>query len=388
MSEEKEEIKQDEQQNDKQKQGEQQNNKQLKDKKLGFFKKVWYSITKIEKYPDMAAEGLGKSISYLAKIVLILAIVLCLGMMYQTYQLIQEGVTYLQNEFPDFSYQDGKLDINSEDAIIISDKDSVLGKTIINTKTENEQEINKYINEIEDVGNGIIILKDKVILKNQSVTGTINYNYNEIFGQMGINQFNKQDVINYANSYQIMNLYISVFLTILIYSFIMYFLTTISNVVFLSIFGYLATWIAKIKMRYVAIFNMSIYALTLSIILNMIYVAINVFVEYNMEYFQVMYVAVAAIYLVAAIFLLKTEFIKKQEELMKIVEAQEIIRKQLEEQEKEKEEKEQNKETGKKENKENKENKEENKKDKTKGKENKEKQNNDNQGEEPEGLNA
>ena len=390
MSEEKEEIKQDEQQNDKQKQGEQQNNKQLKDKKLGFFKKVWYSITKIEKYPDMAAEGLGKSISYLAKIVLILAIVLCLGMMYQTYQLIQEGVTYLQNEFPDFSYQDGKLDINSEDAIIITDKDSVLGKTIINTKTENEQEINKYINEIEDVGNGIIILKDKVILKNQSVTGTINYNYNEIFGQMGINQFNKQDVINYANSYQIMNLYISVFLTILIYSFIMYFLTTISNVVFLSIFGYLATWIAKIKMRYVAIFNMSIYALTLSIILNMIYVAINVFVEYNMEYFQVMYVAVAAIYLVAAIFLLKTEFIKKQEELMKIVEAQEIIRKQLEEQEREKEEKEkeQNKETGKKENKENKENKEENKKDKTKGKENKEKQDNDNQGEEPEGLNA
>ena len=390
MSEEKEEIKQDEQQNDKQKQDEQQNNKQLKDKKLGFFKKVWYSITKIEKYPDMAAEGLGKSISYLAKIVLILAIVLCLGMMYQTYQLIQEGVTYLQNEFPDFSYQDGKLDINSEDAIIISDKDSVLGKTIINTKTENEQEINKYINEIEDVGNGIIILKDKVILKNQSVTGTINYNYNEIFGQMGINQFNKQDVINYANSYQIMNLYISVFLTILIYSFIMYFLTTISNVVFLSIFGYLATWIAKIKMRYVAIFNMSIYALTLSIILNMIYVAINVFVEYNMEYFQVMYVAVAAIYLVAAIFLLKTEFIKKQEELMKIVEAQEIIRKQLEEQEREKEEKEkeQNKETGKKENKENKENKEENKKDKTKGKENKEKQDNDNQGEEPEGLNA
>ncbi len=386
MSEEKEEIKQDEQQNDKQKQDEQQNNKQLKDEKLklGFFKKVWYSITKIEKYPDMAAEGLGKSISYLAKIVLILAIVLCLGMMYQTYQLIQEGVTYLQNEFPEFSYQDGKLDINSEDTIIISDKDSVLGKTIIDTKTEDEKEINKYINEIEDVGNGIIILKDKVILKNQSVTGTINYNYNEIFGQMGITQFNKQDVISYANSYQILNLYISVFLTILVYSFVMYFLTTISNVVFLSVFGYFATWIAKIKMRYVAIFNMSIYALTLSIILNTIYVAINVFVEYNIEYFQVMYVAVAAIYLVAAIFLLKTEFIKKQEELMKIVEAQEIVRKQLEEQEKEKEEKEkeQNKETGKKENK------EDTKKDKTEGKENKEKNDDDNQGEEPEGLNA
>ena len=50
-----------------------------------------------------------------------------------------------------------------------------------------------------------------------------------------------------------------------------------------------------------------------------------------MQYFQVMYVAVATIYLVAAILILKTEFIKKQAELMKIAEAEEIIKKQMEE---------------------------------------------------------
>lgn len=27
---------------------------------INFFKKVWYSITKFEKYPEMATEGLGK----------------------------------------------------------------------------------------------------------------------------------------------------------------------------------------------------------------------------------------------------------------------------------------------------------------------------------------
>lgn len=315
------------------------NTKAEKEPKMGFFKKVWYSITKIEKYPDMAAQGVGSAISYLAKVIIILAIVLCMGILYQSYQIIQEGVNYLQNEFPEFSYNEGKLDIKSEDIIKISEENSFVGKAIIDTKTDDEKEINKYINEITESGNGIIILKDKVILKNQSIAGTINYEYNEMFKQMGINNFTKQDVINYAHSSQIANLYISIFITILIYSFIMYFLTTISNIVLLSVFGYVTTWIAKIRMRYVAVFNMSVYAFTLSVILNMLYVAINIFVEYNMEYFQVMYVAVAAIYLVAAIFILKADFMKKQAELIKIEEAEAIIKKQLEEKEKEEEEK-------------------------------------------------
>ena len=110
--------------------------------------------------------------------------------------------------------------------------------------------------------------------------------------------------------------------------------------IFLAIFGYLTTWIAKIRMRFVAVFNMAVYSLTLSTILNMIYIAINIFVPFTMEYFQVMYVTVAAIYLIAAIFLLKSEYIKRQAELMKLAEAQEIVKKELEEKEEEEKEKE------------------------------------------------
>ncbi len=303
--------------------------------KIGFFRKVWNSIVKIEKYPDMAAEGLGRALGYLCKIIAILAIVICLGTMYQTYKMLQEGIEYLQNEFPDFSYKDGILDINSEERITISEDDSYVGKTIIDTKVEDETTINQYINEIEESGDGLIILKDRVILKNSSVTGTINYNYNEMLSQMGITEFTKQTVIDYSHSTQIISFYASIFITIFVYSFIMYLLTTISNAVFLSIFGYLTTWLARIKMRFVAIFNMSIYALTLSIFLNILYIAVNMFIEFNIEYFQVMYVAVAAIYLVAAIFILKSEFMKRQADLMKIVEAQAIVKKEMEEKEQE-----------------------------------------------------
>lgn len=349
-------------------------------KKRGFFKKVWDSITKIEKYPDMAAEGIGRAFSYLCKIVAILAIVLCLGMVYQTYQMLQEGIEYLQNEFPEFSYKDGVLNVSSEQPITISEDDSYVGKTIIDTNTE-EQTENQYINEIEKSGSGMIILKDKVILKNGSVAGTINYNYSELLGQMGITEFTKQSVIDYVNSSQVISLYVSVFITIFVYSFMMYLLTTLSNAIFLSVFGYLATWIARIKMRFVAVFNMSIYALTLSIFLNMLYVAVNIFIDFNMEYFQVMYVAVAAIYLVAAIFLLKTEMMKQQAELMKIVEAQEIVRKEMEEKDRQEKQEQEKKERQEKD-------KEEEKKEKEHKKNEDKQDNNEGEGEEPQGSNA
>ena len=312
-----------------------------KELKMNFFNKVKYSIFKIEKYPDMAAEGVGKAISYISILVAILAVILCIGMLYQTHDLLQDGIHYIQNEFPEFSYKEGILKVESENVITISEDDSVMGKAIIDTKTEEDQTINQYINSITESGEGIIILKDKAVIKSSGVAGTVSYSYKDALEQLGINEFTKQDVVNYVNSSQIATLYVSVFLTIFVYAFIMYLLTTISNAVLLSFFGYITTLLARIKIRYAAIFNMSVYALTLSIVLNMLYVAINIFITFNMEYFQVMYVAVAAIYLVAAILILKTEFMKQQFELTKIAEAQAIVKKEIEDQEqKEKEEKE------------------------------------------------
>lgn len=204
--------------------------------KNGFFKKLWWSIVKIEKYPNMAAEGFGRAILYLAKIVLILAIVLCLGIIYQTYGVVQEGIDYLETSFPEFSYKDGILTVESDEIIRISSEDSFVGEVIIDTKTDNEEEVNKYIAEVENVGEGLVVLKDRVIVKNAQIAGDIRYNYKDIASQFNLNEFNKQDVINYASGSQMISLYISLFLTLLVYAFVMYFLITLSNAVLLSAF--------------------------------------------------------------------------------------------------------------------------------------------------------
>ena len=341
---------------------------------MGFFKKLWYSIVNVEKYPNMAAQGFGRAVGYLVKIVIILTIVFCLGIVYQAYGVVNEGVNYLQNSFPEFSYKDNILNVESDTPIVISAEDSVVGETIIDTKTEDENTINDYINKVTNAGGGIVILKDEIRIKNPSVAGTISYSYKDISKTTQITEFNKQDVIEFAQSSKIISLYVSIFLAIFMYVFIMQFMLTAWNAALLSIFGLFTAWVAKIKMRYVAIFNMSVYALTLSIILNILYIAINIFIPFDIEYFQVMYVTVAAIYLIAAIFILKGEFVKKQMELMKIAEAQEIIKQQLEEKLRKEEEK--------------KEKEEQKKKDRKKEKEERKKEQENNEGEEPQGSGA
>ena len=49
---------------------------------LGFFKKLWYSITKFEKYPELATNGVSRAIKYLIQIIAIFAIVLTIGITY------------------------------------------------------------------------------------------------------------------------------------------------------------------------------------------------------------------------------------------------------------------------------------------------------------------
>ncbi len=299
-------------------------------KRPNFFKKVWYSVTKFEKYPEMAAEGFPNALKYLSAIMSIFAVIISISITIQLYQMIEKGLNYLQNDFPNFSYKDGVLKVESDGPIKI-ESNNILGKVFIDTLTNNQEQVNQYTNSISNEEQGIIILKDKVIIKNLTTKGEMSYNYKDLFTSSNITEFNKQDIIEFTKTKEMLSVYLSFFLVIFIYSFIIYIISTLMDSLILSFLGYLTSLIAKIKMKFVAIYNMAVYALTLSIILNAAYIVINMFTGFRITYFQVMYTSVAYIYLVAAIFIIKSEFIKKQAELIKIIEEQKIHQKEYKE---------------------------------------------------------
>ena len=279
------------------------NNQNTEKKERKFFKKVWYSITKLEKYPEMATEGVVKAIKYIMILVMILSCISSLETIYKTDKEVKYIAGYIQDNAPEFTYNNGNLDINSEEPIIVDEEK--FGKAIIDTKTEDEKEVNKYIENTKDDANSIIILKDKVIIKREGIQNSVTYSYEELLGKMGITEFNKQVLVDNLVTSKLMPIYVNLFVSLFVYSFVIYLINTLINVVSISIFGYLAALILRLKLRYAAVFNMAAYSITLPIILEILYVGVNAFVDYTINYFNIMYILVASIYMIASIFILK-----------------------------------------------------------------------------------
>lgn len=317
---------------------------QNKIKKIGFFKKVWYSITKFERYPEMATEGVGSAFAYLAKLMLIFSAILVIGMIYNLNQTLQQGMKYVDENFEEINYKDGILQVKPVNDKV-SKTESERGTMIIDTETEDSQVIQEYEKDIRSAKIGIIWLKNKVIIYNDGVEE--GYYYNDTLSQFNISEFQKSDIINLVNNN---NIYIIYGLVGVLVTFAMYFIVTLIDILVLSAFGLITMYLTKIRIRYRAIFNMSVYALTLSVILKLLYVFLNMFIEFEIKYFDFMYSAIGYVCLVATIFMIKSDLIKQQIELMKIMnekkqeQDEEVQEEQEEQEEKEKEEKKEDKE--------------------------------------------
>ena len=129
-------------------------------KKIGFLKKVWYSITKFERYPEMATEGVGSAFAYLAKLMLIFSAILVIGMIYNLNQTLQQGMKYVDENFEEINYKDGILQVKPVNDKI-SKTESERGTMIIDTETEDSQVIQEYEKDIRSAKIGIIWLKKK-----------------------------------------------------------------------------------------------------------------------------------------------------------------------------------------------------------------------------------
>lgn len=314
---------------------------------ISFFKKVWYSITKFEKYPDMAAEGTKNAIKYLAIMMIFVTIFVTIGSLKEMYQVVQNLASYIESNIPEFSYSDGKMTMETEEPIIITDVQySTIDKVVIDTSAETDEQKNAVEDQYETVGTTIYFYKDQIILKSKNENNDINrqpYIYKDFianYTQKDIKSFNKAELIEYMTTSKMNSYYMRYTVSILVYLIIMNILLALLDALELGVLGYITTIVARIKMRFAAIYNMAIYSLTLPMILNIVYIIINYFVDFKISYFQVAYVTIAYIYLAASIFILKDDFMKKQEELDKIKQEQLKVREEIrQEEEKRKEEK-------------------------------------------------
>ena len=317
------------------------------------YKKFWISITKFERYPEMATEGVGRAFGYLAWLIFMFSIIFSISLVMKFTILARKGIDFIDNNFNEISYSEGTISIDAVNKSATTD----WGNIVINTEELSQEKLKEYETKKSYTDAEIVLLKDYALLKYNEKT--LKIEYKEVLDGFGVKNLDKATIISFLNKQlNSPKTYIGYFILIIIYLFIMYFIATLVDIFMLSLFGLITTAFAKIQIRFRAIFNMAVYSITLSMVLKLIYYIIKTFTGFNIKYFDLMYTAIAFICLTAAIFMIKSDVIKQQIELMRVIE----IKKQ--EQEKEKEEEEEKKEENKEEKKEEKEEKKDNSEDK------------------------
>lgn len=306
--------------------------------KMGFFKRIKWAIFHLEDYDLFAVERTKKALGYFIKLIILFTAVICVGIAYQFGENFYQTINLIDEKMPNFTFNDGKLEAE-QDAEILSEK---IGVILVNKSNDAESK-EKSLEKIRTYTSGILFLEDKIAVKLPASEGIVIYEYSQLVKQYNLQNFTKQQAIDYMRSINKVSLYASFYFASFIYLFSIYLITTFMDVILLSILGILTSFIARIKLKYLPTLNISVYSLTLPILLNAIYIVVNCFTGFEIKYFQVMYNAVAYIYIVTAILMIKSEMMKQEIELMKLEEEQKKVKEEIERQKEEEKQKEEQK---------------------------------------------
>lgn len=317
------------------------NNSDKKEKeKLSFFKKILISIKDFEKYGIFIKESIGQTILYIVLLILLFTIILTCATSKKLIDSSNSYMSKLKEKIYSITYEDDNIFINEDKKLEIADSELIQGKLLINTSNLNEEEIDSYRKELDKENNLIVILKDRLFIKNEVNSLNTQITYSDIAknNEKSVELF-KSIIDNWNNDKFNVNINISLILGFFIVCYYIYILDALTNALILAITCYITSKLLKLKMKFASAFSISTHAITLPIILNLIYVIIRFFTNFEIPYFNVMYYGIAYVYIITTLFMLKSDNIKMQIDLQKIMEVQEQIKEELEK--KEREEKEQ-----------------------------------------------
>ena len=237
----------------------------MEEQKISFWKRICISVKNVEKYQILAGESIKKSIVYLLKIMTIFSLVVSLALTIRFGNVVTNLKNFIEQNIEEINYKDNKLNVVAKENLTYY-IDEVSTKIIINTGELTAEQQAEYAESLKYEFNGIMLLKDKVIIKNQMTNIPSAYNYSDIAEQYEIGTINKQDIIEKLSGKNQYTLCFVFFIVMTIYLFIIYFSSVLMDALVLAILGYITCSILKIKLKPSALYNIAIYALTLPII--------------------------------------------------------------------------------------------------------------------------
>ena len=278
-----------------------------KEIQISFFKRIKMSIFDFDKYHIMASEGIGRAMMYLVKLILLFSLIITAASMLKISQLFEQVVTFFSDNVPNFHFEDNQFILESDNDYSIENHEYVDFKIILtNSEEYNEEEIKDF--------DGIVavLTKNHLLFKQQNSTSITTQTYEEISNQIDLSQVNKEFVTNAVKGDKAYGIFMNILSILFITTFFSYFFTAIIDSLALALLGYIVSRIIRIPLKLTALYSLSISAITLPVIINAIYLVVNLFTGFVIPYFQIMYTLISYVYLIAALLIMRSEIIKKK----------------------------------------------------------------------------
>lgn len=217
--------------------------------KISFWKKLIFSIKSFEKYEVFLKERKRESTSYLIKLIAILSLVSAICIAYMFKKDSDKVKAYFNENISQISFNKDSniLTVNNNEELEIYSYELLDGKIIVNT-SDNVQ-VEEYRNDLKQYTNGIIVLKDRIMLISNGLASDITYEYSEIANAYSIENFEKEDIQNIMNGNSMYKMYLSVALVMFVVMFISYLISVFITIFLLMILGYLTSKIFKIGLE-------------------------------------------------------------------------------------------------------------------------------------------
>lgn len=277
------------------------------EKKIGFFKRLKMAIFNLEDYKTFANEKFSRALKYIFTLIAIVTIILSISTTISFRQEFDKLVSYVRNDFPDFTYENETLSVGE---VVNAYDEEYDAKLIVDTGDLTDEQIESYKDEAGESYNSLILLKDRAIY---AISGyEYESTYSDFFNTLGLERLTKSDLVNnYLNNDGILKITFVMFIYAIIYLFISNILVIIEDIIIIAIFGWICSLICKASVDFVKCCSLATYSVTLSLILSTIYSIVNSFTSFQIKYFSLMYMIIAYIYIIAAIMIIKSDTNRK-----------------------------------------------------------------------------
>lgn len=241
-----------------------------------FFEEIWKAVSDFKFYKEAKKFPVGKSFKYILSLMLLISLVLSIGYSFALSKGLDAAVKWMKKNLPVIEIQNGAAKVDVEQPYKIEQDEFAV---IIDTTGK--------VTSLDGYKKGMLLMKDKVIYK-ESETKTEIYNLADI-KSLRIDE-------NFMNAIKKNAAWI-LFPFILVGTYLYLAIARLFQVVIFSVVTIFASTVAKARLEYKEIFNIGVYAVTLSTILG----AIAALFVKQIPGFGFVYAAIYITYLVAAV---------------------------------------------------------------------------------------